>query len=54
MTETHYARDLEKRLKAAQEWAERLEREKPNDHTSIAKAWAHVRRLKAHLRSNFQ
>lgn len=43
---TQYASDLAKRLAAAEEWAHRIQRERPDDHKTIAQAWAHVRRLK--------
>jgi hypothetical protein len=42
--------DLQRRLAAAESWANRIQRDRPNDHRAIALAWAHVRRLKAALR----
>jgi hypothetical protein len=46
MSDSHYAVDLARRLAAAERYARLIETNRPNDHASIARAWAHYRRLK--------
>ena len=46
----NYVMDLTKRLAQAEQWARLIEANRPEDHQSISRAWAYVRRLKAQIR----
>ena len=47
MSDTFYSVDLAKKVAAAERYARLIETSRPNDHASIARAWAVYRRLKA-------
>ena len=50
MSETYHEADARRRLVAAQDYAARVERERPHDHAAVARAEAYVRRLKRQWR----
>lgn len=52
MSDTHYAVDLAKKVAYAERYARLIEHTRPNDHASIARAWAYYRRLRALARTH--